>query len=437
MDKQVVFSILNSEMELATGCTEPAAIALAAADAGIRIRNLGEEVLSLAVSASVNIIKNAMAAGIPGTSYTGIEYASALGATGGNPDDKLLVLDKINPKSYQKAEALVKSGNVKLSVSKAAEVLYIDIVAKSEHHVSHSTISQSHTNIVLREFDGIPLSLGKETNQKQGVVAVTPEMISQNLSIARIFHFIDEEMHFPEDRIPIIGKSIKINSAISMEGMKNPYGLETGRTLEQVCKDGFKTMDMSTQAIVDTTAGVDARMAGAPYPVVTNSGSGNQGITATMPVVSVAKWLKIPEEKMFRAVTLSNLMAIYIKSHFGRLSALCGATVASIGAACGITYLFGGGLTEINNTIQNMIGNLTGMVCDGAKADCAFKVSSCVNAAIQSSIMAMKGIRVKDTDGIVEDDAEKTLRNFTDLGVKGSAKLDEIILQMLLDKNKQ
>ena len=201
-----------------------------------------------------------------------------------------------------------------------------------------------------------------------------------------------------------------MNSVISDEGLSKEYGLAIGRNLDLNCRKGLMTRDLTTNSMIAAAAGADARMAGAPVSVVANSGSGNQGITATMPVVAAARWLDIDEPTMLRAVTLSNLIAIRIKSKFGRLSNLCGATVAGTGAACGITYLLGGGYHEICCAIQNMVGNVTGMVCDGAKADCALKISTCVNAACQAAAMGTRGVRVQSTDGIVEENVERTLQ---------------------------
>ena len=197
-------------------------------------------------------------------------------------------------------------------------------------------------------------------------------------------------------------------------------------------RKGLMTRDLTTNSMIAAAAGADARMAGAPVSVVANSGSGNQGITATMPVVAAARWLDIDEPTMLRAVTLSNLIAIRIKSKFGRLSNLCGATVAGSGAACGITYLLGGGFHEICCAIQNMVGNVTGMVCDGAKADCALKISTCVNAACQAAAMGARGVRVQSTDGIVEENVERTLDNFAILSTHGTS--DSVILDLMLNK---
>ena len=230
--------------------------------------------------------------------------------------------------------------------------------------------------------------------------------------------------------------SIDVNSAISDEGMNHPYGLCIGRGILDDMQKGYRGDSLTTYAMQLASAGADARMAGADAPVVSNSGSGNQGIACTMPVVAVAKKLGVSDEQMMRAVTLSNLMGIYIKSQFGRLSAFCGATVAGIGSSCGIAYLLGGGLPEVENCVFNMIGNVTGMLCDGAKADCALKIATCTNAAMQSALMAMRGIRVLSTDGIVENDVEKTISNFATLGNEGSVTLDQIVLDMMLKKQK-
>ncbi|MCI1965394.1 MAG: L-serine ammonia-lyase, iron-sulfur-dependent, subunit alpha [Oscillospiraceae bacterium] len=431
MNKQKVIDILNSEMELATGCTEPAAIAFTAAVAAHHLN--GEKVKSIHTLASGNMIKNAMAAGIPGTHYTGMEYAAAIGAIGGNPEKKLQVITGVDSSVYSKAQELVQSGSVTVEVAHTSEKLYVDIQVQGEKHSAKAVISGAHTNVVLIQEDGKTVfeNKGKTTS----AAGIGPEEIHRTLSVQKIYEFVGK-MDPVNDPLDIIRQSISVNTAISEEGLKNDYGLKIGKALREEKEKGIVGDDMVTNAVTVTTAAADARMAGAPFAVVSNSGSGNQGITTTMPVVAAAKWLKSGEDKMIRAVTLSNLVAIYIKSKFGRLSALCGATVAGTGAACGITYLLGGDLKAIEYAIQNMIGNVTGMLCDGAKADCALKISTCTNAAIQSAYMAMKGLRVQKTDGIVENDVEKSIDNFTALGNKGSAAMDSLVLNMMLHKEK-
>lgn len=428
MNKQLITQIINSELELATGCTEPAAIAYTAS---VAAKHLSGELTKIKVLASGNMIKNAMAAGIPGTPYTGIEYASALGAVGGNPDLLLEVASQLTEHDYAKAEQLVTGKCVVADVVNNGEKLYVDVSVYSEKNSARAVISGGHTNVILIEKDG---QIVFEQQPNQSDKAITPELIANTLSVAKIFEFVKEmdTANPPE----MILKSIEVNSLICEMGLKEEYGLKVGPIMQKNIQKNILGNNMIANATMVTAAGADARMAGAPYSVVANSGSGNQGITATMPVVATAKWLKVDRDTMIRAVTLSNMVPIYIKSKFGRLSALCGATVASTGAACGLTYLLGGEFDQICFAIQNMIGNVTGMLCDGAKADCSLKIATCVNAAFQAAMLAIEGVFVQNTDGIVETDVEKSINNFTTLGNSGSNLMDELMLRMMLDKEK-
>lgn len=438
MDKTMFFRILDSEMELATGCTEPGAIALTGAYAGRELAKLGDSICRMEVKASTNIIKNAMAAGIPGTKYTGIPYAAVIGACAAKPEKLLEVINGVSQDVYQAAEVLVESGKVKVDLAKVPQKLYIDITVYGAAHTARAVIADLHTNLVLLEADGAEVFRAEAgAGAESAGAAVAPEQIAAFLTIRKIYDFCDKELDPAKDPIDIIREAVRVNSNICDEGLKKEYGLAIGHNLERNCREGVMTRDMTMNSMIITTAGADARMAGAPFSVVANSGSGNQGITTTMPVVALARWRDIPEEKMLRAVTLSNLVAIRIKSKFGRLSAMCGASVAGTGAACGITYLLGGGYDEICHAIQNMVGDVTGMLCDGAKADCALKISSCTNAAFQAAFMAMRGVRVQSTDGIVETDVEKTIDNFATLGNQGSGPMDAAILQMMLNKEKE
>lgn len=437
MDKSMFFRILNSEMELATGCTEPGAIALAAAHAGLQLKKLGDSLDRMTVKASANIIKNAMAAGIPCTGYIGIPYAAAIGACAAAPQRQLEVIHGVSEAVYSSAEALVKQGKVAVELAEDCEKLFIDITVYGQSHKARAVISKNHTNLILLESDGEVLlsEISEPGNSETEKKSVSPEVIADFLTIRKIYDFCSSQLDTENDPIDIVRKSICINTDICDEGMKNRYGLAVSHNLIANCNEGLMTRDAATEATIVTAAGADARMAGAPFSVVTNSGSGNQGITATMPVVALARLKGISEDKMLRAVTLSNLVAIRIKSKFGRLSALCGASVAGTGAACGITYLLGGGYDEICCAVQNMVGDITGMVCDGAKTDCALKISSCVNAAFQSALMALRGVRVNSTDGIVEEDVERTIENLAKLGNQGSVALDAEILKMMLNKS--
>ena len=437
MNKEMFFKIMNSEMELATGCTEPGAIALTGAWAGAELAKLGEAIDRMEINCSTNIIKNAMAAGIPGTSYTGIPYAAAIGAVRAEPEQQLQVINGVSQEVYRGAEALVKAGKVTMGHAKVPQKLYIEAICHGKAHVTRAVIADLHTNLVLLEADGKALDIAAESAQATGSPAphrVPLEEIAQFLTVRSIYDFVTRELNPETDPIDIVRQSVEVNSYICKKGLETPYGLGIGPGLEENCRRGFMQRDMVLNSMIVTTAGADARMAGAPYSVVANTGSGNQGITATMPVVALAEFNHVPQDKMLRAVTLSNLIVIRIKSKFGRLSALCGATVAGTGAACGICYLLGGGYEEICRTIHNMIGNVAGMLCDGAKTDCSLKISTCVNAAFQAAFMALRGVRVEKTDGIVEEDVEHTIDNFAQLGNKGSGPMDEAMLGMILNK---
>lgn len=376
-----------------------------------------------------------MSAGIPGTSYQGMDYAAAIGAVGGDPVHLLEVMNYVPREQMEEAAALVGAGKVKVEVAQVPQKLYIEVLVTSDGHTGRAVVRDLHTNVVLVEQDGVA-TLDKQHTDSAAAGdsdVVTPEQIAEFLTVRSIWDYCTEELDPLHDPIDIIRSAVQVNTTISDEGLAKEYGLAIGRNLELNCRKGLMTRDLTTNAMVIASAGADARMAGAPVSVVANSGSGNQGITATMPVVATARWLDIDEEKMLRAVTLSNLIAIRIKAKFGRLSNLCGATVAATGAACGIAYLLGGGYHEVCCTIQNMVGNITGMVCDGAKADCALKISTCVNAACQAAAMGVRGVRVQSTDGIVEHNVEYTLDNFATLSTHGTS--DSVILDLMLNKH--
>ena len=319
-----------------------------------------------------------------------------------------------------------------MNVAQVPQKLYIEVIAKGGGHTGRAIVRDLHTNVVLVEQDGVATLDKRDTDTAAAGDSdvVTPEQIASFLTVRSIWDYCTKELDPMNDPIDIIRSAVKVNSVISNEGLSKEYGLAIGRNLDLNCRKGLMTRDLTTNSMIAAAAGADARMAGAP--VSANSGSGNQGITATMPVVAAAHWLDIDEPTMLRAVTLSNLIAIRIKSKFGRLSNLCGATVAGTGAACGITYLLGGGYHEICCAIQNMVGNVTGMVCDGAKADCALKISTCVNAACQAAAMGTRGVRVQSTDGIVEENVERTLDNFAILSTHGTS--DSVILDLMLNK---
>jgi len=428
MDRSIFSEILNSEMTLATGCTEPAAIALCAAYAR---QHLKGDVSELSVLASTNMIKNAMAAGLPGLSCTGLNYAAAVGAMSGRTDRELQVIDNATDAELKKAVQLVQDGHVTVGKKDPGDKLYIEVEIKStDGHQAKAVIASAHTNLIYAEEDGVAVidhPIGTRVN------GIDPDTIDAVLSIESILEFV-ESLDRSKDDLHMIEEAIRVNRRIAQEGAEKKFNLHVGQNLASMRKKGYLGNDMVAAAMERTACGIDARMGGASVPVVTNSGSGNQGITATIPVLTAAEYLKADEDKTFRAVTLSHLTGIYIHARFGMLSALCGATVAGTAAACAITYLLGGGSREIGYTINNMLGTVTGMLCDGAKGDCALKVAACVSTAFLCSNMAMAGISVQPNEGIVDRSPAQTVKNFVRIGNEGSAALDEIVLDIMLSK---
>ena len=421
MKYKAYIQILEEELKPAMGCTEPISLAYAAAVAAKYMDGLPDKVL---VEASGSIIKNVKSVIVPNTNHMkGIPVAAAVGIIAGNPDKELEVLADVTPEQIAKMQEFLQHTEITTKHIELGCTFDIIITLYQGEHYVKVRIANDHTNVVLIEKDGEKLKyipVNGETNE-----GLTDRTL---LNLADIYDFANTVD--VEDLKHVLDPQIKCNMAIAEEGLRNNYGANIGSVL---LKMAGENPDVRTRARAMAAAGSDARMNGCEMPVVICSGSGNQGITATMPVVAAARWLDIDEEKMLRAVTLSNLIAIRIKSKFGRLSNLCGATVAGTGAACGITYLLGGGYHEICCAIQNMVGNVTGMVCDGAKADCALKISTCVNAACQAAAMGTRGVRVQSTDGIVEHNVEYTLDNFATLSTHGTS--DSVILDLMLNKH--
>lgn len=437
MEKNMFIRILNSEMELATGCTEPGAVALTAAEAGCALRRAGantvEEVL---VSASVNIIKNAMSAGIPGTSYEGMDYAAAIGAVGGEPVHLLEVMNYVAPEQVEQAAALVKAGKVEVEVAQVPQKLYVDVTVKGEGHTGRAVVRDLHTNVVLVQQDG-ETTLDKTNAAAQspdGRDLVPPEEIAAFLTVKSIWDYCTEELDPLHDPIDIIRSAVKVNTAISEEGLSKEYGLAIGRNLELNCRKGLMTRDLTTNAMIIASAGADARMAGAPVSVVANSGSGNQGITVSVPVIEYAKALACPKERLYRALVLSNLIAIHEKTGIGRLSAYCGAVSAGCAAGCAIAYLQGADLKAVSHTLVNALAIVSGIICDGAKPSCAAKIASSVEAGILGYHMYQNGQQFRGGDGIVSKGVENTIRNIGMLGHDGMRETDKEIVKIMMQK---
>ncbi|MCR4942572.1 MAG: L-serine ammonia-lyase, iron-sulfur-dependent, subunit alpha [Campylobacter sp.] len=432
-DSQMFEKILNQELVYATGCTEPGAVSYCASIAATELRNAGDEVEKIDVLASKNILKNAMAAGLPKTKYVGVDYAAGIGALHGDPKNKLNVNNDIDEETYVKVHKMVTDKKITVDVSKEPNVLYIDITVSGKNHKSRAVIADSHTNVVLVTLDD-EIKL-KNDSKASNNGALSLEEIASFLTIKKIYDFCTSKEYDPINHpIEMIKKAEKINTIISEAGLKHNYGLAVGAEIKKDIEAGRREKSIINKAIMMATAGSDARMVGAPFAVVANSGSGNQGITITMPILSVAEDLKVSKEVKLRALSLAHLCSIRIKSKFGTLSAFCGATIAATGAACGITYLLGGDYNAIARTINNMMGTVAGMICDGAKPDCSLKIYASLEAAFDAAYLAMDNKRVNKTEGIVCEDVEDTINNVCDMSKSCSEILDNKILSYMLNK---
>lgn len=427
--RESYIELLKQEVKPALGCTEPIAVALAVAHAK---KNLALEVCSAEIEVSANILKNGMGVGIPGTGMIGLNIAAALGVVCGDSDFGLEVLKNVNAEAVATAKSF--EPKVSIGVAKTSEKLYVKAICKSADGVTAVTIIQGmHDNIVYAERGGEVL-FDKQHAPAGEDNSGAKDTKSFGLTVSSIYEFGTTE---PFENIKFILEAATLNRALAAEGLSHDYGLKVGKSIRAKMDTKLFGTGMLTYSMSLTAAASDARMAGCTLHAMSNSGSGNQGITVTLPVVAAAEHLGSSEEVLARALIISHLTAVHIKSHLGRLSALCGCVVASTGSSCGIAYLMGGGIDAMEASIKNMIGNITGMVCDGAKVGCALKVSSGVSSAVQSAMLAMDGICISSNDGIIEDDIEKTIANLGKVGSEGMQATDDIMLNIMINKNRK
>ena len=414
-------AIINDRVKPALGCTEPVSTALAAAYA---TQLLGCRPERLDILVSGNLLKNGMGVGIPGTGQVGLPIAAAIGCICGNPEKGLEVLAGITDESVQAACEMVDSDRVSISITDTDSVLYSEVLATAGDQTARVIIRDDHTRVTLQELNGKIIHKASYQDDKSG--SSEPEM-----SIADIYEFATQA---DLEKLRFILESAELNGALSQAGLQEDFGLKIGKTLRSNIDKGFLSEDLVVSAMMRSSAASDARMDGAMLPAMSNSGSGNQGIAATMPVVAVANRTGASEEQLIRALILSHLSAIHIKSHLNTLSALCGATTAATGSSVAIAWLLGGELEHVSNAIFNMVGDVTGMFCDGAKTGCALKVSTSAAAAVKAALMALDGTRISGCEGIIEDDLEKTIDNIGLLGNQGMAETDTMILRIMTEK---
>ncbi|WP_418983403.1 serine dehydratase subunit alpha family protein [Alistipes sp.] len=422
-ERKRIIALIDREVVPAIGCTEPIAVALCTARAAELLGTVPEKI---DVRLSANILKNAMGVGIPGTGMIGLPIAVALGALIGRSDYRLEVLRDVTPEAVERGRRYIDEKRISIALQEGIdEKLYIEVGVSGAGHTATAIIAGGHTSFVYLARDGA-CSLDKRAPS-----AAEQEEGDVELSLARVWEFATTA---PVDELRFILESRRLNKAAAEKAFAGEFGHCVGRTLRRDRELRIMGDSIFTRILSYTSAACDARMAGAMIPVMSNSGSGNQGIAATLPVVVYAEQTAATEEQTIRALVLSHLTVIYIKQSLGRLSALCGCVVAATGSSCGITYLMGGGYEQVAAAVKNMIANLTGMICDGAKPSCSMKLTSGVSTAVLSAMMAMDGHCVTPVEGIIEQDVDRCIRNLTAIGRDGMNETDRLVLGIMTRK---
>lgn len=425
-EREQIIALIHREVVPAIGCTEPIAVALCVARASEILNNRHPQRITAQLSA--NILKNAMGVGIPGTDMIGLPIAIALGALIGKSEYGLEVLKDCTPEAVEEGKQLIDTQAIQISLKEGIEEkLYIEVCCEADGNKATAIISGGHTHFVYESLnDNVLLNIRSDASSEAGDKEV-------DLNLKKVFEFATTT---PIEEIRFILEAKRLNKAAAERSLAGSYGHELGKTL---CSSRSEQLIMGsntfTHILSYTSAACDARMAGAMIPVMSNSGSGNQGIAATLPVVVYAEDNQKTEEELIRALTLSHLTVIYIKQSLGRLSALCGCVVAATGSSCGITYLMGGGYEQVAYAVKNMIANLTGIICDGAKPSCALKLTSGVSTAVLSAILAMEQKCVTAVEGIIEDDVDLSIRNLTRIGSEGMNETDKMVLDIMTHKH--
>lgn len=422
-ERKQIIDLVKQEVVPAIGCTEPIAVALCVAKA---TEVLGEKPEKVNVLLSANILKNAMGVGIPGTGMIGLPIAVSLGALIGKSSYQLEVLKDCTPEAVKAGEEFINEKRLCISLKEnITEKLYIEVVCQAKGKNATAIIAGGHTNFVYVASDDTVLLDKKQVSSEDS------EETPLELNLRKVYDFAQTA---PLEEIRFILETARLNKAAAEQSFKGNYGHALGKMLRGNYEHNIMGDSVFSHILSYTSAACDARMAGAMIPVMSNSGSGNQGISATLPVVVFAEKNGKTEEELIRALMLSHLTVIYIKQSLGRLSALCGCVVAATGSSCGITFLMGGSYEQVAYAVQNMIANLTGMICDGAKPSCALKVTTGVSTAVLSAMMAMENRSVTSVEGIIDEDVDKSIRNLTRIGTQGMNETDKVVLDIMTHK---
>ncbi len=435
--KFTVKEILQLEVVPALGCTEPVAIALGAAAAASLLPK--KNIDSIEIWVDPNIYKNGLAVIIPGTDgMTGLDTASALGALGGDPSLGLEVLDVIDDDIVERTRTFLDNQGVTVNLLEE-KGLYIKTVITQGKDQAESLIIDLHTNIVELTLNGEAVSdspLWAESGQQSsGSLLAELEEWLRELTLEDILKLVDD---LDEDDLAFLEVGLKYNLKLAEYGLKHGSGLGVGKALDRLLRQKLLVKDMATSAKVLTSAAADARMGGAKLPAMSSGGSGNHGLTAILPIWAIKDFIDHDHTTVLKAIGLSHIITAYVKAHTGRLSAVCGCSVAAgAGATSGITYLIGGDADHITGAIKNLTEDLAGIICDGAKAGCALKLNTAAGAAVQAALFSLQGVNVQDTDGIIGTSSEKTIQNIGTLSTDGMVATDKTILQIMLDKQEK
>lgn len=422
-ERKRIIDLIHQEVVPAIGCTEPIAVALCVAKA---TETLGTKPEKINVLLSANILKNAMGVGIPGTGMIGLPIAIALGALIGKSEYQLEVLKDSTPDVVEEGKRFIEEKRIHISLKEnIEEKLYIEVCCEAGEDKAIAVIAGGHTTFIYIERNGEVLF------QKQHTASCEKEEECLELTLRKVYDFA---LNTPLDEISFILETARLNKAAAERSFEGNYGHGLGKMLRGTYEHKVMGDSVFSHILSYTSGACDARMAGAMIPVMSNSGSGNQGISATLPVLVFAEENDKSEEELIRALMLSHLTVIYIKQSLGRLSALCGCVVAATGSSCGITWLMGGTYDQVAYAVQNMIANLTGMICDGAKPSCALKVTTGVSTAVLSAIMAMENRCVTSVEGIIDEDVDQSIRNLTKIGSKGMNETDKLVLEIMTGK---
>lgn len=422
-ERNQIIRLIQREVVPAIGCTEPVAVALCVARATELLECKPEHIN---VKLSGNILKNAMGVGIPGTGMIGLPIAIALGALIGKSEYQLEVLRDCTPEAVEQGKAFIAGKRICISLKEGiCDKLYVEVLCQAQGHEARAIIAGGHTRFVYLEHGGEVLMDKREPCQEE------TEEEEVKLNFQRVYDFA---MTAPLEEIDFILESARLNKQAAEFSFKGDYGHGLGHILQGSLEKELMGSSIFSKILAYTSGACDARMGGAMIPVMSNSGSGNQGISCTNPVLIYAEETGKSMEELIRALMLSHLTVIYIKQSLGRLSALCGCVVASTGSSCGITYLMGGTYQQITFAVKNMIANLTGMICDGAKPSCALKVTTGVSTAVLSAVMAMENRCVTSLEGIIDEDIDTSIRNLTEIGAQGMNETDRLVLQIMTSK---